>query len=270
MRITKKVKSYILSIVIAVILLIAGKLGLIKDSSIDTPEINKTSKSASSSNSSGYVTPLKSDSTTNLFIKKFINKKRCDRVLSNAVVETCYDDKLKSATVVSYLLDGTKVYVKDIEKRPSWKYNKDIPKKYRSNNNDYLKTGYDKFHLAFDSGYDYDARVLKNTYDLNINAVAGAANVNRYTWIKSEAYAKKVAKDMGKANVIDIIEFSKNPKKIGRNQISVPSGFYKMIYNIDKKFQKCFYYKNDLKVKVKGDKLKSHIIDCSVITNIVR
>lgn len=260
MKLSSKLKKYLYSLAIGGIVLVFGNMGLIKNNSSDGT-VQQPSES---------IKTAQNGSINNLFVKKFINDKRCDRVLQNNVVTTCYNDKYKSATAVSYTLDGSKVYVKDIEKRPSWRINKQIPKKYRSDEKDYIRTGYDKFHLAFDSGFDYDLKVLKNTYDLNLNAVAGAANVNRYTWIKSETYAKKVAKDLGKAHVIDIIEFGNNPKKIGHNQISVPSGFYKMIYNIDKNFQKCFYYENDLKVKVKGDKLKSHVIDCTVMTNMVR
>ncbi len=79
-----------------------------------------------------------------------------------------------------------------------------------------------------------------------------------------------MAKDLGRAYVLDIIEFSNKPKRIGRNKVAIPSGFYKMIYNVEKEFQKCFYYENDLKAKTKGDKLKSHVIECKVMLDMAR
>jgi endonuclease G len=203
------------------------------------------------------------------FSRNFINKQKCDRVISNKVVTTCYSDKYKSATKVAYVISATNVFKLDIEKRPSWKYNKKIPANKRSHNKDYPHTGYDKGHLAFDSAYDFNYGVLKNTYDLNINAVPMVANVNRKTWIKSEAYAKKVAKRLGYVEVIDLMEFGKYPKKMGKNKISVADGFYKIIVNDSKNFEECFYYKNDFKAKVKGDKLKNHRIDCSKVGRIL-
>ena len=64
------------------------------------------------------------------------------------------------------------------------------------------------------------------------------------------------------ANVINGVIYSNNPKRIGKDKIAVPDGFWKMIYNDDKKYKKCFYYENDLSAAAKGDKLKYHLFDC--------
>jgi endonuclease G len=90
-----------------------------------------------------------------------------------------------------------------------------------------------------------------------------AAKVNRYTWIKSEAYGKKVAKKLGYVQIIDVMVFDKRPKTMGKNKIAIAKGFYKIIVNDDKDFEKCFYYENDLNINPKGDKLKSHTVECS-------
>jgi len=36
-----------------------------------------------------------------------------------------------------------------------------------------------------------------------------------------------------------------------------------MIFNDKENYKKCFYYKNDLNAIAKGDKLKSHLVDCA-------
>ena len=59
--------------------------------------------------------------------------------------------------------------------------------------------------------------------------------------------------------------YSSDPKKIGKNRIAIPDGFWKMIYNDDKDYKKCFYYKNGLYTIVQGDKLKSHLVDCETL-----
>jgi len=194
--------------------------------------------------------------------KKIYNSLECDKIYKNKVVDTCYSFKNKGALAVAYTVDGNLVHVNNIEKRWNWHYNKEIPKRYRSSNSDYIRSGYDKGHCAFDSVFDYDSKVLYYTYDLNINAVPMAAKVNRKTWIKSEYYTKKIATKLGRVNVIDYMVYSSHPKKIGRGQISVPTGMFKIIYNKEKDFMRCFYYENDLNVNVKSDKLKNHIVDC--------
>ena len=204
------------------------------------------------------------------FARNYINNQKCDRVIKNAVVTTCYSDKLKSVTKVAYVIDGSNVHKVNLKKRGKWHYNSAIPNKLRSNNKDYVKTGYDKGHLAPDSAYDWNKDVLNNTYDLNINSVPMAAKVNRKTWIKSEKYAKDISRKLGYIQVIDFMVFDKKPKKMGKNKISISKGYYKILQNKEKKFKKCFYYKNNKNVKVKGDKLKQHIVDCKKVFKLLQ
>jgi endonuclease G len=215
----------------------------------------------------GKVSAIQRDRS---YAKSYINNQLCDRVLKNTVVTTCYDDYLKSAVKVAYVIDGDTVYLNDIKKRPSWKYNKQIPSKYRSSNSDYPHTGMDKGHFAFDSAFDWDWNVLKNTYDLNINAIPMYAKVNRYTWIKSEAYAKKVAYNLGYVQVIDFAVFNNNFKTIGKNNIAVSKGFYKILRNKKENFEKCFYYENIENPDLKTDKLRNHEVDCNKVYMLMR
>jgi len=59
------------------------------------------------------------------------------------------------------------------------------------------------------------------------------------------------------------VVYSSNPLRTGKNQVSVPDGFWKMIYNNEKNYKKCFYYENNLNAVAKGDKLKNHLVDCA-------
>jgi endonuclease G len=199
------------------------------------------------------------------YVKKIINESDCSQVLGNDVVLTCYDYKYKGATAVFYRIDGSLVNAKNIEAREEWRINQRIPDQYRGNASDYIRTGYDKGHLAPDSAFDFSQRILKNTYDVNINSVPMAAKVNRDTWIKAERYSKQTAASLGELNVMDIIEYPTKPDTIGHNDIAVPSGFYKIMWNDNSNFKKCFYYKNDKNVDVESDDLRDHIFDCKEI-----
>ena len=195
-------------------------------------------------------------------LSNYINKSNCDQIIDKQVFTICYDYKMKGAKYVAYTLDGDKVNAVNIKKRHSFYTEKNLKKKYRTHTKDYTRTGYDRGHLANDASFDYSKKVVRKTYTM-ANIIPQAPNVNRKTWIKSEKLERKVAVSLGSVNVINGVIYSSAPKRIGRNQLSVPSGFWKMIYNDDKNYKKCFYYKNDLNAVAKGDKLKHHLVDCS-------
>jgi len=192
-----------------------------------------------------------------------INKNNCDQVIDKQVYNICYSYRYKGALAVGYKLNGSLVNKKNIKKRPSFYSEKTIPNKYRSKSSDYIHTGYDRGHLANDASFDYNKKVQRKTYSM-ANIVPQAPKVNRKTWIKAEKYERKAAFKLGSVSVLNLVTYSNNPKIIGKNKISVPNGFYKIIWNDHKNFKKCFYYKNVKNVDVKKDKLKNHLIVCPI------
>jgi len=194
-------------------------------------------------------------------IQDFINKRNCDQVLDKKYYKICYDYNLKAATYVGYRLDGDLVNKVNIKKRPRFYPEKRIPKQYRATSSDYTHTGWDRGHLNSDANEDMSPKSLHSVYTM-ANIVAMAPAVNRKTWVKAEKYERKVAYKLGEIWVINGIDYSSNPPRIGRNHIAVPSAYWKIIYN-NKGFEKCFYYKNDPIRSAKGDKLRNHLIDCS-------
>lgn len=196
-----------------------------------------------------------------LEINDFINKENCDKIIDKQVFNICYDYKYKGALAVAYTLDGKLVNRTNIKKRGRFYTEKNLAKRYRSHTKDYTHTGYDRGHLANDASFDYSVKSMRKTYTM-ANIVPQAPNVNRKIWIKAEKYERLMATKLGKVNVVNKVVYNKKPKRIGRNKIAVPSGFYKILFNNEKGFKKCFYYENRLNVRVKGDKLRQHQVDC--------
>jgi endonuclease G, mitochondrial len=195
-------------------------------------------------------------------LSQYINKQNCSQIIDKQVFTICYDYEAKGAKYVSYTLDGTKVNSINIKKRSKFYTEKNLPNQYRSHNKDYTHSGYDRGHLANDASFDYDKKVVAKTYTM-ANIIPQVPNVNRKTWIKAEELERKVAVGLGMVNVLNGVVYSSNPPRIGKNKIAVPDGFWKMIYNDKENYKKCFYYENDLNAVVKGDKLKSHLVDCA-------
>jgi endonuclease G len=92
-------------------------------------------------------------------IQDFINLKQCDQIIDKQVYKICYSYKYKGALAVWYELKGDLVDKKNIKKRPRFYTEKNIPAKFRSKSKDYVKSGFDRGHLANNASFDYDKKI---------------------------------------------------------------------------------------------------------------
>ena len=99
------------------------------------------------------------------------------------------------------------------------------------------------------------------------NIIPQAANVNQKTWTKVERYGRTLAQKLGYINSISIALYE-NPNQKIANDIVIPTTLYRIYYNNDAKFEKCFKYENKLDVDFKNDKIKDHEIECNIIKKI--
>ena len=194
----------------------------------------------------------------------YMNKKNCDKIISNPYMNICYDYKLMGAKTITYTLNGNEVNNVNIKKRPSFHTEKSLDRKYRVSPKSYTRSGYDRGHMANDASFDWSMESLNSTYTM-ANIVPQEPRVNRYHWVKVERYARLVARKLGTINVVNIIQYTHNPKRLKRQNIAIPQGFYKILFNKEKDFERCFYYKNDSSSYEKKEKLKKHLIECSLI-----
>ena len=193
----------------------------------------------------------------------YFDQNFCDQVIDKKVFVICYDYDYKAAKAVTYTLYGDKVK-KSIKKRPRFYPEPSLRASYRATYKDYTHSGYDRGHLANDADFDYSPTALNQTYSL-ANIVPQAPEVNRRAWAKAERYERQMAIKLGTVDVLNIVTYPKNPKRIGKNGIAVPEGFWKEIINAKEGFERCFYYANDLGAVAKGDTLKMHIVDCNKV-----
>ena len=181
----------------------------------------------------------------NLFVKQFINNENCDQILNNkGYFTTCYDYNLKSAKYIYIKLDGNLVNAKNIKKRPKFYIDKNIPKKYQTTYKDYTHSGYDRGHSgANDASNDYSLKSQKMTYVMS-QIVHQLPKTNRKSYLKVETYERTLATQLGYVNSLTVNKFSNHPKRIGRSKLAVPNGFYKLYWNNEQDFNKCFYIPN--------------------------
>lgn len=198
---------------------------------------------------------------------KYINNSSCNQVLRNdGFFTTCYDYDAKGAKFVNYILNADTVNKLNIKKRPRFRPDLNIPKKYRSDYSDYTKNIYhqDRGHMREDASSDDSQRNLNASYVMsNIIPQLNIINQGSEYWAGVERYSRYVAVKLGTVEVLNGVIYGNNPRRIGHNQIAVPFAYWKAIQNKDKDFEKCFYFENN-KEFVKGKKsIKDFVVDCN-------
>ncbi len=130
----------------------------------------------------------------------------------------CYSDKLNIPMKSWYLVDGN-LSKNQMKKRLSFKkYGKVNPK-------DYKYSGLDRGHLEDDASFDWDKRILKETYSM-VNITPQYPKVNRVVWAKIERMSRKDAENQGKVLVINIVYPG---SKFLKNKINIPAKLCKIV-----------------------------------------
>lgn len=195
----------------------------------------------------------------------YINASNCDQVLDKGYYRICYDYSYKGAKFVAYTLDGKNMNASDIRKRPKFYADRDIPEQFRTSSSDYTKNEFmaDRGHLAPDASFDYSRAALNSVYSM-ANIIPQYAQINRKTWVKAERYERQIATKLGRVSVINGVIYAANPRRMGSSGIAYPDAYWKMVYD-DKGFERCFYYRNDSREKIRGDKLRDHRVSCKIL-----
>lgn len=204
--------------------------------------------------------------THETYTQKFMNKSNCNQIIDNEFIVMCYDYTKKAVKAVSYTLEGDLVYESNINKRPDYYAEKELPSKYRATTTDYTNSGYDRGHMAPDASFDWSQESLEAVYTL-ANIIPQAPQVNRNGWADLERYVRHKAVELGKVNVVNVVKYGENSNKIGKNRIAVSIGYYKILYNEEESFEECYYYSNKLGVSSQNDTVENHRVSCSGVRN---
>ena len=209
-------------------------------------------------NSDGTLIETSSQSSSQ---KTPLQNATCSQLLHKKYYEICYDYDAKGALFVAYTLDGKVVNNPNLTQRFSFYEEESIPLIYRSDSDDYRGSGYDRGHMASDASFDYNQSALYSVYSM-ANIVPQNPDVNRYSWIDTEFLERDKAVDYGSVSVVIAIVYSDNPERIGKNDIAVPSGFYKKIANTAYNYEACYFYEN-IPYDVASDTLAQHKVACN-------
>ena len=205
-------------------------------------------------------------SETVSYQEKFINDRNCNQIIDNEFIVMCYDYKKKAVKAVSYLLYGDLMNEKNILERPSFYVEKELKPKDRVKSSDYIKSGYDRGHMAPDASFDWSRDSLEAVYTL-ANIIPQAPQVNRRSWAKLEAYVRGKAEALGELNVVNVVKYGQRSSRMGKSRMAISKGYYKILSNEAEEYEECFYYSNKLGVSSDNDELINHKVTCSSVSN---
>lgn len=128
--------------------------------------------------------------------------------------------------------------------------NSEVYKPFRSKLIDYQNSGFDRGHMAAAANQRFDQKCLEETFLLT-NICPQNSVLNRGLWFKIEQYARGHVKAKSQVEIISGPLFlaqsigGKSCVKyelIGKNQVAVPTHFFKIIYIKDKESSNLICY----------------------------
>jgi endonuclease G len=202
-------------------------------------------------------------------IQSIFTEKNCDLILQDFFT-TCYNFERRSALAVYTEVEGAKVSGEGIDKRPSFYTDKRIPKGYEITTQDYSNTGYDRGHFgASDASFDWDQEALNSTYKMS-NIVPQTPRANRYKFVALEKHEREMAVKYGVLETVSIAFWNDRPKKIGENEMHVPSAFAKVFTSKKDNYLECFLiWNNDDYNTVNGQDPNEYKRDCKEIFDMI-
>jgi endonuclease G len=142
-----------------------------------------------------------------------------------------YDTEHKVADWVAYHLDRDKVRGQH-PRKDNFQPDQDVPVGARSEPKDYKGSGFDRGHMVPAAAMKWSPQAMSESFLLTNMAPQVGNGFNRHIWARLERHVREWASERGDLYVVTGPVYDPGPlKKIGDNKISVPSHFYKVIFD---------------------------------------
>lgn len=139
-----------------------------------------------------------------------------------------YDYDRKIPAWVAYCLTPASVN-KKFKRSNKFKFDVDIPLKYRSKLSDYKGSGYDRGHMAASATVDSSYTAMAESFLLS-NMTPQLPGLNRQGWRYLESYIREWTNERKQLYVVTGVLFEGDHEVIG-NGVHVPTHFYKVVFD---------------------------------------
>ena len=181
---------------------------------------------------------------------------RPEQILKRVAYTASYNSDLRIPNWVAWQLTGTHTEGKN--KRAGVKFHEDtdVPMP-RAVDFDYVRSGYDRGHLCPSADNRWDAIAQEQSFLLT-NVCPQDHNLNVGDWHELENLCRKWAKTYGSIYVVaGPVLFKGKHKTIGKNKVTVPEAFFKVVLCMEGKPKAIgFIYRNE-----SGNRPKSYYVN---------
>ena len=207
----------------------------------------------------GYGTDKQGKAAYKVADELEVPKKLTDRpeqILKRVAYTASYNSDLRIPNWVAWQL--TKAHTEGKNKRAGVKFHEDtdVPMP-RAVDFDYVRSGYDRGHLCPSADNRWDAIAQEQSFLLT-NVCPQDHNLNVGDWHELENLCRKWAKTYGSIYVVaGPVLFKGKHKTIGKNKVTVPEAFFKVVLCMEGKPKAIgFVYRNE-----SGNRPKSYYVN---------
>ena len=176
-----------------------------------------------------------------------------EQILRRMGYTVSYNSETKLPNWVAWQLDGSRL--KGAAKRKNFDFAEDEEvAEPRATKWDYYSSGYDRGHMCPAGDNKWSEKAMRESF-LFTNICPQAPSLNRGDWNEMENACRQWAKEYGKIYVVcGPILYKGKHKTIGKNKVTVPEAFFKVVLRMGKSPEAIgFIYKNADGNRPKGD-----------------
>ncbi|MCV3374959.1 DNA/RNA non-specific endonuclease [Campylobacter sp. IFREMER_LSEM_CL2151] len=167
--------------------------------------------------------------------------KECSLLMDKYYYINCYDYNYKGTKAIAYKLEAKILNQGHIKKRPRFQEDTNIPKKYRTYWEDYLRSGYTRGHVVPNQSMNATPQAQLSTF-LMSNITPQKKDINAEIWNEIEQRERYLAKKNKELEVLNLVLYDDKPKRI-KNNIAIPSFYIKILKA--KNFTECYKVPNN-------------------------
>lgn len=167
--------------------------------------------------------------------------------------ELCYIEDFESSEYVTWKMTRNMALAPNLPRSNDFRVDFGISTG-SADPNDYLKTGYDRGHLAPNDDFNYSFESMSATF-LMSNMSPQTPKCNRQTWRCAEKLDSEYAKEYGIIYICCGPIFNNGEIKatIGKNEVGIPDAFFRIFY-CENQLLKCYIIPQDCEVIAPGSK----------------
>ncbi|MDN4164103.1 DNA/RNA non-specific endonuclease [Cytophagales bacterium LB-30] len=153
-----------------------------------------------------------------------------DTLITHKGYSLVYQEEWEQARWVAWQIDANRGLAK--AERSSSFYSDPLIHSKSAHPNDYKNSGYDRGHLAPAADFSHDEVLMKESFYMS-NMSPQVPSFNRGIWKKLEEHTRELAQQHAHLYVVAGPIIAGEVKKIGANQVYVPTYYFKIIADLD-------------------------------------